>query len=182
MITTVLWEDQLGGQTKSFGPHELLIACLEDRTGQPRTVLKHLVVSVPLKGNGNVRRALQRNLGKLIQSGPVVAVLDRDKAQDLWSQKPPNCFGGLRSALRHDAPGDYDVVFLVDNIESIIVACCHALGEPVPTTKPSPNHRDRIIGKVVWCPASARQAVCIAVPSFGRLVQRVADRLVTDAL
>lgn len=182
MIITVLWEDQLGGQAKAFGPHELLIACLEDRTGQTKTALKRLVVSVPLKGNGNVRRALQRNLGKLVQNGPVVSVLDRDKAQDLWSPKAPNCFGGLRSALRQDAPGEYDVVFLVDNIESIVAACCHSLGEPVPTTKPAPNHRDRIIGKVVWGPLSTRQGVCNAVPSFERLVQRVADRLGASAL
>jgi hypothetical protein len=36
MRITVLWEDSRGVETKGFGPHALLLACLADKLGRER--------------------------------------------------------------------------------------------------------------------------------------------------
>jgi hypothetical protein len=173
VIVTVLWEDQLGGPISSFGPHQLLLACLEDQTKFTRTELNRQVISNPLKGNGNVRRALRQDLGKY--PGCVFAVFDRDQVQRLWAARPPNCLRALRDALAADAPGQYDVVFLIDNIESVVDACCRALSRPVPPKKPSLNVRDRILNAAAWGAESVRRSILDDVPSFERLVRKVGD-------
>ena len=179
-MITVLWEDQLGGQVKSFGPHELLLACVADDLGRSRFALKYEVVSVPKKGNSNVRRTLQLELDKLRGSGQVCAVLDLDQVLNLWhsNRRPNNCFSGIREALSEDAPGDYEVVFLVENIESVIAACCNALSEPVPSKKPSLNERDRILSRVAAGSVGMRHVVRNSVPSFDRVVRFASANLV----
>ncbi len=179
-MITVVWEDQLGGQVKAFGPHELLLACVADDLGRSRFALKHEIVSSPKKGNSNVRRTLQLDLEKLRNSGQVCAVLDRDQVLNLWhsTRRPNNCFSGIREALSEDAPGEYEVVFLVENIESVIAACCYALSEPIPSKKPALNERDRILSRVATGSAAMRQIVRKSVPSFDRLVRFVVANLV----
>lgn len=73
--------------TMGFGPHALLLACLVDKLGVTRNDLDRVVVSAPKKGNGNVVRELKERLEKLAKSGPVVAVLDRDRIADLWKNR-----------------------------------------------------------------------------------------------
>ncbi|MEX1368630.1 MAG: hypothetical protein AB1Z98_36215, partial [Nannocystaceae bacterium] len=98
MQVTVLWEDQRGMQARGFGPHELLVACLADDLGIDRQQLKSFVSSHPKKGVTKVRAALVRDLPRLSTSGPVVAVVDRDKALDLWrgsKASMPTCMSGI---------------------------------------------------------------------------------------
>lgn len=99
MIVTVLWEDQRGEQAKKFGPHELLLSSVADdlsesESDQPqrRATLDKRIFGIPKKGDGNVRKALQKDLGKF--RGPVIAVMDRDQVHRLWIDKQPppsNC-------------------------------------------------------------------------------------------
>ena len=74
MIITVLWEDQRGGMVKGFGPHELLVSCVADELRCARDEVKKLIVSVPKKGNGNVIRALEQELGIRIPDEDCVAL------------------------------------------------------------------------------------------------------------
>src|SRR5688572_20489274 len=143
MIITVLWEDQRGVEVKRFGPHELLVACLTDELGY---FPKRLVASHPKKGNGNVRLALSKDFARLAKSGPVLAVLDRDKIRDLWrAQRPSDCMTSISQTFRQDVPGNYDLVFLVSNVETLIEVACTALGERAPQTS-----RTRTRGTGCW--------------------------------
>jgi hypothetical protein len=180
MKITVLWEDQRGGIVKGFGPHELLVACVADDLQRTSEAIKRSIVSVPKRGNGNVMRALQQDVSKLSRSGPVCAVIDRDKVQELWpaGQRPPRCLSGTRAAVAAKAPGEYELILLIENMESIIAACCQATRGDMPGSKPSPDMRDQILRKVAWSgEASARATIRDAVPSFDRLVRWVARQL-----
>lgn len=183
MKITVLWEDQRGGTIKGFGPHELLVSCVADELSRVRDEIKKLIVSVPKKGNGNVVQALQRELDRLRNLGPVCAVLDRDQAVNLWpaGSRPAACLSGVRAAVAQLAPGRYELVLLDANVETLVLACCEAIGDSAPASKPSPDERDRILARVVWGAASARATVRGAVPSFDRLVRWVARNVPVTA-
>ncbi|CAN0509378.1 unnamed protein product, partial [Phaeothamnion confervicola] len=146
-IVTVLWEDQRGVSVKSFGPDVLLKACVADIRG---VETKHLITAIPKKGVGNVLKALENDLRRLSNSGPVFAVIDRDQIRNSWQPAPPDCMTGLKERIKDKAPGNYDIVFLVENIETLVAACCEALGLSRPTTKPNPDARDRILQRAAW--------------------------------
>jgi hypothetical protein len=178
MRIVVLWEDKRAS-IKRFGPHDLLVSCAADELQCARDEIENYIVSAPKKGNGTVISALQQDAKKLSRSGPVCAVIDRDKVQELWpaGQRPPACLSGIRRALAAKAPGNYELVLLIDNMETIIEACCQATRSDMPRSKPSPDTRDRILRKIAWGDASARASVRGTVPSFERLVQWVASQL-----
>lgn len=174
-MITIIWEDQRGVESKSFGPHELLLACVADATGRERWEIGKAVNSVPKKGNGNVVKALERDLEKLAR--PVCAVLDRDKAKRLLDA-PADCFAALCAALYGKAPaaGDYKIVFLVENVETLLAVVCEALERPAPDNKPSPDDRDRLLQRAASNPTVCR-AVRQKMPSFDRLVSWVVASL-----
>jgi hypothetical protein len=181
MIVTVLWEDQRGQQAKSFGPHELVISSVADDLCDDlndfhlkRAFLSRIVVGHPKKGNGSVLAALRRDLEAF--SGPVVAVLDRDKAHKLWSHlhpSPSNCMQGIRRQFRIEAPGEYDLVFLINNVEDLVNAALQVMSKPPLMYKPDPDERDRILGEAVWGSRDVRAAIRVLCPSFDRIVKIV---------
>ena len=183
MIITVIWEDERGGEIRAFGPHDLLLACVRDDSPdimpEQFASLRKRVTAVAVKGNGNVLRRLKRDLTNLTASGPVCAVLDRDKACNLWSpaDRPPDCLSGIKGRIRTDAPGEYELILLIQNVESLVVASCRALSAVPPATKPSPLERDRILQKAAWATANARAAIRTEVPSFDRLVRWVLTKV-----
>jgi hypothetical protein len=177
---TVLWEDQRATAAKTFGPHELLVACVaEELEEAPKMVLSR-VVSIPKKGNGNVAVALKRDLMRLSDAGPVCAVFDRDKIRDLFGQSStPSCISGIKRRIYEDAPGTYEVVLLDRNVETLVDACCRAQQRPAPASKQPPDQRDRIVTRTAWGGVGERAAVRAAVPSFNRLVEWVVIQLRT---
>lgn len=175
MRVTVLWEDQHGEAPKGFGPQKLLIACVRDRIPEVR---EHQVFSLPRKGNGNVVRELKSNLVKLRNHGPVIAVFDRDRAHELCSPPAPVCRSGTAEGLRALAPGEYDLVFLEQNMESLLTVVSVVLGKPLPDRKPNPTARDSILHQAVWnLGADERAKIQERCASFGRLVRLVAKHL-----
>jgi hypothetical protein len=179
MIVTVLWEDQRGGEVKGFGPHELLMASLADDLGIRPWEVGRLVQSHPKKGNANVRKALQKDIGKL-GGTRVFAVLDRDKVRELWKSRGPmpvDCNAGIRDRFRTDAPGDYDLVFLVQNVESLLGAASAALGIDKLRSKPNPDERDRLLLRCTGPNATVRGQIRENCQSFDRLVRRVGEAL-----
>lgn len=179
MIITVIWEDERGGVIRGFGPHDLLLACVRDDdpsiTPEQFASLPKRVIAVPAKGNGNVIRKLKKDLTNLRARGPVCAVLDRDKVRNLWSSanRPPDCLSGIAGKIRTDAPGDYGLVLLIQNVESLVQASCRALSVDLPVMKPSPLERDRVLLRAAWGGADARTAIRKEVASFDRLVHWV---------
>lgn len=175
MKVTVLWEDQLGERPKNFGPQNLLIACVRDRFP---TVLEKQVHSLPLKGNGNVLRELKTNLEKLCNYGPVIAVFDRDKAHELCSPPAHACRTVTARGLRALAPGQYDLVFLEQNMESLLDAVSRVLDRPIPEQKLRPLERDGLLNQAVWSSSSdVRARIQEDCLSFGRLVTTVTKHL-----
>ncbi len=180
MTVTVLWEDARGGELKGFGPHELLLACIADELESGdwwarKRVAQRSVEAHPKKGNANGVKAL-KGVARDLFAGPVVAVLDVDRAHELWSEKlPRNCKTAIGARIRKDAPGGYEIVFLIENVESLLHAASAALGEPALTKKPTPDDRDVRLGKVAGDPtkADARNRVRSDLPSFDRLVKKV---------
>jgi hypothetical protein len=187
MIISVLWEDRQGVIARGFGPHELLVSCVADELlascvadefQRARVLVKKYVRSNARKGNGNVIRDLQQ-FSSLSRTGPVCAVIDRDKVRDrLGGMKvPPTCFSGIRAAILAMAPGDYELVLLIENMETLLEECCLATGSVMPRPKPSPDERDPILEKLAWGDAAVRSSVRETVPSFDRLVQWVTNQL-----
>jgi hypothetical protein len=179
MRVTVLWEDQRGGQLKGFGPGELLVSCVADELEADRAWISKHVSSHPKKGNGNVRRALREDLGLLIKHGPVIAVIDRDKVSELLSKlplEPLDCNGALVKQFRAETAGNYQLVLLVENVETLVDAVVGALGGARPTTKPTPDERDRVLVRAAWSPnRSLRDDIRGACQSFDRVVKKVAN-------
>ncbi|MEX1367036.1 MAG: hypothetical protein AB1Z98_28170, partial [Nannocystaceae bacterium] len=86
----------------------------------------------------------------------------------------------IDARLRQDAPGDYELVFLVQNMETLVFAVCSVTGRPAPSRKPNPDERDRILAGVVWGETpEVRRRIRDECPSFDRIVGKVAAPLRT---
>jgi hypothetical protein len=180
MRITVLWEDERGEVAKGFGPHELLVACLADELEMPREQLHGRISSLPKKGRDKLREALKHELRRFARLGPVLAILDKDKVRDFWKgQAPPApaCMSGMTSRIHEDVPGDYDIVFIERNVDTLVDVVCEATGHGIPLGKQRPDRRDQLLTRAVWAGPPVRQAVRAACPSFDRLVMRVAAHL-----
>ena len=178
MIVTVLWEDQRAAG-KGFGPHELLVSCLADELATEASTLKKRVRSHPKKGNAKVLADLKLNAARLRNSGPLFAVIDRDKVRKLWSaaDAPTDCLSGLGKHFHRDAPGDYELVFLIQNVESLLDIAADVLGEAKLRSKPSPDERDGLFQRCTSVTSEVRLRIRQGCPSFERLVQLVAKAL-----
>ena len=179
MILTVLWEDSRSPRANKFGPDLLLRACVADDLGTSPNRLERYVVPQPRKGNGSVVKALRQDLERLVRSGPVFAVIDRDKVKQLVASglDIPDCRAEICARFRAKAPGDYELVLLEDNMESLIAAACTAMGLEPPGKKPSPDERDRILARAAWATSPERRRVREVCPTFDRIVLRVAAAL-----
>jgi hypothetical protein len=179
MRITVLWEDSRGIVLKGFAPHDLLVACIAEKLGRKRVEVDSQISSVPKKGAGNVIKALRRDLSRLTKTGPVFALIDRDKVREMWKTDPPaDCMTAIRERIRKDvASVDYELVLLVQNMESLIDACDDGFRSRLGGRKPTPDERDRILGRVAWETPSRLPSILKDCPSFDRLVIRVINAL-----
>lgn len=180
MIVTILWEDQRGVTTKGYGPTALLVACLADTLGLERKEIDNKLSGVPKKGAGNVNKTICNDGARILDAGPLLAVIDRDKVFDHLRQPKPatNCMQPVRQAILDQAQGLVcEIVFLIDNMESLLSTCCLALGKEALGSKPTPDERDSILSQVAWSTPKVRNQVKNGCPSFARLVDRVARPL-----
>ncbi len=177
MIVTILWEDQ---GAKGFGPHTLLLSCLEDWGLGSKWDLRRHITSVPKKGNGRLLKALRRDAQRLSDGGRVFAVFDRDKTHEMWHPPAPACMAGTSVKVKDEAPGEYEIVFLDKNMESLCAAAARGLRETPPATKLTPDGRDRLLNRLASSGRGERAEMLDACPSFERLVRKVAACLGHD--
>lgn len=177
MLCTVLYEDNAGAQPQNFGPHALLLACLADRVGRPVRSLKGQVVGVPKKGNGNVKRALERDAEDLANRGPLFAVFDDDQVRRCYGLEKDACRPAVLAAIKGDPPKSVEVILIEENIESLIAACRQVLGRLPSSQKPKPAERDEILQEVARGSRDRRHAVLQRCPTFTRLVEKVLPSL-----
>lgn len=165
----VLWEDQLAAGSRTFGPHELAVACVADALGTAtRWELRTSFHPVLCKGAGNVKRRLAEDVGRFTRDGSrLVAVFDKDRVGELYDMTNDSCKSVLRETIE---PVVARVVFLEDNVETLVSTAANLLSRPPP--RKNPNERDRILMNLA--DASTRQlrdSLCAAVPSFQYLVR-----------
>ncbi len=177
MLVTVLYEDQMGRQPRGSGPHALLVTCVQDRLGCLRSRLLDTVVGLPKKGDSKVLAALRDDLEQMLNSGPVVAVLDNDRARECLGLPPKACKREVLASLQARAAGAVTVVLLEQNVDDLARACATALETEAPKGKPDPDERDRMLQAAAWGTPTQRQAILNAMPSFRRLVDKVAEAL-----
>lgn len=184
MIVTVIWEDQRGGPQKGFGPHELICQCIADQRGCDKSRVSRVVKSVPCKGNGNVLRVLSQDGPKLQNSGPVLVVLDLDRAHELLGgPELKDCKTALSQALRGRASGSYEILYLDRNVDTIVALCCRLLGRAEPDKKLTPDERDAELARLTFGgDPSARRQLLGESPSFARVVAKIAAVLPPSAL
>jgi hypothetical protein len=169
-IMTVLYEDQTSVTPKNYGPHMLLLACVADALGRDRWELREHVVAAPKKGDSKLRAALAQDGELLAKSGPIVAVFDHDHVRDCFKLTADACKRTVLVAIKGCTSAGPEVVLLVENMETVITACCQVLGRPVPEKKPTPLERDGIVQAVANSEDRAvREALLSRVPSFKRL-------------
>lgn len=179
MIVTIWWEDaRQAVRSKAYGPDQLVAACVADDLACTIKAVTNRFTGVPKKGVGNVMRCLREEAANF-SPGPLCAVIDHDKVLDLWpsDRRPTPCKQGICSKIRADAPGDYRLVLLYDNVESLVDASCLALGwSKVPDKRPT--ERDKVLQALAFSATPAqRQVVRGTVDGFDRLVTWVADKL-----
>ena len=171
MIVTIWWEDERQGvRSKVYGPDQLLAACVADDLGCNLRVAAKLFRSAPLKGAGKLRSAL-RDEASRYELGPLCAVFDRDKILNLWpaESRPQPCKLGISRALRGDAPGEYELVLLFQNMETVVAETCRVLGRSVPPK--GTVERDKVLQSLAFNGTHAqRQQLRDKVDGLGRLV------------
>jgi hypothetical protein len=180
VIVWVLWEDRLSEGSKHFGPHTLLLSCLQDDFGGrfDRRYLAESVRANPKNSNSKVLAELKRNLNRLSDDGMVFAVFDRDQAHRMWSEQPARCLTALLAKVRGDAHGLYEVVFLDKNVETLLTACCKVLGKEPGPSKPNPAERDTMLNRLAFQSSSElRTRVRAEVASFDRLVKKIHEKI-----
>jgi hypothetical protein len=103
----------------------------------------------------------------------VFAVVDRDKIHGLWKKDPPtNCMSGIAAQFRLDVAGDFDLIFLEDNVETLLAL---ARNEEI-RGKPGPDERDRVLNRAAH-DSDSRNRIRAKCASFNRLVLRIAEAI-----
>lgn len=173
MIVTVLWEDRRGGVVTGFGPHELLLACVRDDLRLGPEAIRH-IKGLPCKGNGGLKKQLSVVARR--SHGPVVGVFDWDEVDRLWSPPPPRCKAEIKAKLHGEVAHPVVLVFLEQNVESLLAVACEVLGRDEPVAKPTPDQRDRLLAPLHCHGSSAepRRRLREKSPSFDYLVRKVA--------
>jgi hypothetical protein len=155
----VLYEDQ-GTAAKGFGFHDLVLACVRDRSSaglDPRSYFD----GRPQKGNGNVLRNCRGPLAN--QHRYVVAVFDSDKIRALLGIGLSASDEAVRKAVLNgaQAPHKVRVHLLERNLESVI------------REVPGCNGGERLVEEALQKDRSARDLV---------LRRAAADRAIRDCL
>jgi hypothetical protein len=171
VTVTIWWEDRLNSsRPKLFGPNQVLVACVADELGRSYSEVKNSIDGHPKKGAGQLTTGLQRDLPGL-GIWPLGVVFDRDKVLDLWrdGDRPAACMSGICEAIRARAPGDYVIVLLRDNMETLVNAAGTVLG--LASVRKSRDERDRILQRLAFDGTfEQRRRLREKVVDFDRLV------------
>ena len=126
-MIAVLYEDHRGPRNE-FGLHRFICQLVIDCAALTKSVYeveRSLILGIPLKGNGNVRRKCQKDLPKLArQFCRVFAIYDEDRVPELVGLSRADCRPLLCGKLAENCqPADaLEVVLLRQNQESLIEA------------------------------------------------------------
>jgi len=187
---TILLEDQLakGTPLANAGPTRLIKACVADWSdalgrSEPRYELDRRTQVVYQKGNGNVLRQCRKDSEALCNSGPVIAVLDRDRAHKLWELAGGGCRTMLLDRFSAECDSQIELVFLEQNLETVVSCIANRLNlGPMlieqAVKRKDLNQRDSVLNRAVGAQSLAvRQHLLHDVPSFERLIDKICHHL-----
>lgn len=185
MICTVFYEDKHAPQNKNFLPHELVLSCVLDRLGSagfqlPRKKLAAEIQAKACGGDSNLRKELQQNGRRVVQSGAVFALFDEDRIRGLLRMPHDTRTRSVLSELERQTGATPGIRFilLVRNMEDVVNACRQTRGEPPFPGKPTPAERDRELAPLVHGDMQDRASVLRGIPSLACLVDQLALWLV----
>lgn len=171
----VFYEDQGASETKEFGAHLLLCACVADRVGT-KTLwdLKLVLDGQPKKGDSKLLAACQRHSERDLDE-IVFALFDSDKLH-ICLQISKRPIDELRIALESAIASPKVRPFLLEHkMETLVEAAAGCLEPPVQGTIPKRhNERDRLLARAATSSRSIRDCILRTVPSFAALVDAVA--------
>jgi hypothetical protein len=171
----VLYEDQLAhGNPRNFGPHVLVLACLEDRLQRPRDQLARHIDGHACKGIGNlVKRCREPILAD--RHARVLAVCDDDRVREHLRLASSACKAQVHAAIATGCAAQLRTILLVRNLETVLEATHHVLGLGPLVGKPSPLQRDPILLRLAYRGTiDQRQSLLQRVPSLAYLVAKLA--------
>lgn len=175
-LAVVLWEDSLSVGAKTFGPHQLALACVIDQIGAAsdtdRWTLGQIIIGIPRRGNSRLRTSLGTETGLLTRSGEhLVTVFDDDQVRRLYRLETQACKTIVLEAIRNECSlSTLEIVLLEQNVESLVAAAARALSRPNPERK-DPKLRDAVLMQLAAeATCDRRDRVRTEVPSFDRLV------------
>jgi hypothetical protein len=176
----VLYEDARA-PNGTFGPHDLVLGCVADERKCSVYTLQPGVRGVPIKGVGNLLKALWdvERLSKLAPGNtPILAVVDEDHIGDHIQGKSASEIEAAIRARCSD-PGRVTIVLLQRNLESVILAireCGESEAALIQEAiAKNLNARDILLGKVGNDPRRKALRDCVRerVPSLDRLVMAI---------
>lgn len=183
LVASVLYEDRRSLQ-KGFGLHDLVVACVADLLHKsPWREIEKEFEAVPLKGNGNVLRAVRDETEWRTRGRALVAFVDRDQVKRLSKDADgrldhESCGRVLAEQFRNGKPAT--VVLLDGNVETIVRAAGEALKRPEGKIEEAVKTKDRTLRDSILIEAAdasdpgVRQAILGQVPSLQRLVRILA--------
>lgn len=177
-VATVLYEDKMQvGSGGAFPPHDLVLAMVADRTGQPVWALRDLVDKNPRNGVGKLIADVKRT-SLLAGRGTLCVLVDRDRVAEHLGLSKGVSEAAVIASLRErsDAPDKLSVHFLDPNLEGLMrsIAEC-APTEPAPAAKDH-NSRDVYLNRAAFTLAAAvRDCIQGKQPSLGTLVVLLAE-------
>jgi hypothetical protein len=174
MRLTVVYEDQLGEpKPNNYGPHVLLLSCVEDVVKHSRFELQRHVSPLPKKGDGNVKK----HIASLPSSaGEHLVLFDHDRVRRCYKLSVSACKSQVLEAIHSASKPLVGVVLLVENMETLVDDCCAVLRRPPPSK--DRNARDAVLHAAAVGEPAVREAILQKNPSFARLVKQVIDWLV----
>lgn len=175
MKATVFYEDAPGVAVTNFGPHLLALACVADRMGVERYLLRHYADAVPMKGDSKLRAVLKGIAGR-----HTIALFDSDHVRDLYGLEKGATTLEVIAAIKAETGSEVEVILLERNAEDLIRHCHVAMQEALPSGKPTPEERDRVLHRMAARAPSDRERLRQLCPSFALLadtLQKMIERI-----
>lgn len=173
----VFYEDQRASETKEFGAHLLLCACVADRMGsKTQWDIQRVLDGQPKKSDSKLLAACKRHAERDLDE-VVFALFDSDKLNKCL--KIPWCpIDELRIALETKVGSPKVRPFLLErNLETLVAASAGCLESPSQIPRKRHNERDMMLRRAATSGRSVRDCILRTVPSFAALVDAVARAL-----
>lgn len=171
----ILYEDSLPPDVRAYGPHALVLACVNDEIADPIRVRDLLRDARPQNGSTKLLAALRRP-----ESRPRIAIIDDDEIRRALGVPATATDAEVIAKIVASAgvrPDQLTVFLLSRNLETLIIAlrdCGHA-NERIPAAM----KKDLVARDGVFNSAAAesdrrvRDCVRKAVPSFDRVIRHL---------